>query len=441
MLGLLARAGSAAAALFILPWFLLAARSPGAALAKLAANAPFLALPLLAIVSVAWSQYPEVTLRAGFQFLLTSMIGVWAGTLIRPATFLSALLCALTAIAAASIAIDGGAGFRGEAAMQGVFDSKNMFAFYSVMLLITGICVLFDRRQHLLFRAIGAAALFLAPACLFAAQSTGAIIFSIPAIGVFFGVLTLARLPADLRRLAIGAVLAAAALAIVTVIIAGGDTGALLDSLGKDATLTGRTYLWQRAGDFIREAPLLGLGYQAFWQIGNPAAEELWAASFVESGAGFNFHNLYLHTTVELGYAGTAILVLTLLAIAGRLMVSLIARPCAPVYFAAALFTFFSSTSFIEVGLLYQFHLGTVLFGAIWTFSAAQTGSTYESALIPRKRKAMPVCRRHRKNHRCQPEAAATPMAAAAHTPALATDTQALAGAKDALDEAKTISA
>ncbi len=142
MLGLLARLGSVAAALFILPWLLLAARSPHLAWVKLSQNALFLIFPTLAIISVTWSQFPEVTLRLSIQFLLTCIIGIWAGSLIRPVTFASALLCALTAIVSAGVVADGGGSIRGDWALQGLFDSKNMFALYAVLQLISGITVL-----------------------------------------------------------------------------------------------------------------------------------------------------------------------------------------------------------------------------------------------------------------------------------------------------------
>ena len=169
------------------------------------------------------------------------------------------------------------------------------------------------------------------------------------------------------------------------------DFGLILDFLGKDSTLTGRLYLWQTARDLIGQSPILGLGYQAFWQVGNPPAEELWAASFEASGAGFNFHNLYLNTGVELGLLGVAGLLLIYFALAVRLLRALILEPCSPVYFATALYIYSFSTSFVEVNQLYQFHLGTVLLGVIWIYSAGRPLYPYGRVLTPRKRSAMPL--------------------------------------------------
>src|SRR5258705_9369305 len=50
------------------------------------------------------------------------------------------------------------------------------------------------------------------------------------------------------------------------------DESSILEFLGKDATLTGRTLLWPYVIDSISERPLLGWGLGGFWVPGNPAA-------------------------------------------------------------------------------------------------------------------------------------------------------------------------
>ncbi|MGC2603810.1 MAG: O-antigen ligase family protein, partial [Rhodomicrobium sp.] len=391
MLGLVTRLGGPAAALFLLPWGILVIRAPELALTRTAENASLFLLPALALLSTAWSQYPSVSLRAAIQLLLTVEIAVLAGSLTNPRTFLSAFLSALTAIMVASLAVDGGASFRGGAALMGVFQSKNQLASYMVIELIVALTVVFDRLQPVLMRLVALFALLLGPICLVAAQSTGAIVFSIPALGALLACMAAARLPAAARATVLAAALLTIIAAFTVIVGFVDDFGLILDFLGKDSTLTGRLYLWQTARDLIGQSPILGLGYQAFWQVGNPPAEELWAASFEASGAGFNFHNLYLNTGVELGLLGVAGLLLIYFALAVRLLRALILEPCSPVYFATALYIYSFSTSFVEVNQLYQFHLGTVLLGVIWIYSAGRPLYPYGRVLTPRKRSAMPL--------------------------------------------------
>jgi len=51
------------------------------------------------------------------------------------------------------------------------------------------------------------------------------------------------------------------------------DTGLVLEALGRDATLTGRTDIWAALFDVIEDRPWLGYGYGSFWgETSDPAA-------------------------------------------------------------------------------------------------------------------------------------------------------------------------
>jgi len=92
----------------------------------------------------------------------------------------------------------------------------------------------------------------------------------------------------------------------------------------KDATLTGRTYLWQRAYDLIDATPWLGRGFHSFWLQGNPDAEGLWQYAGITSRDGFNFHNTAIEILVHLGWFGLiiygAVVVIALAFLVARFM-------------------------------------------------------------------------------------------------------------------------
>lgn len=80
----------------------------------------------------------------------------------------------------------------------------------------------------------------------------------------------------------------------------------ILEFLGKDPTLTGRTLIWSHVMDNISEKPLLGWGYAAFWVPGNPAATQIadalnWTAP--------NAHNGLLGFWLDVGLVGTSLFV------------------------------------------------------------------------------------------------------------------------------------
>jgi len=369
MLCLTIQIGAVATALFIIPWAVLATRNSTIAFFKVIENFPLFVIPVFALISIAWSQDPDFSLRASFQFILTTVIAIWAGSLIHPRAFVSTLTCALLIVNIVGLVLDGGASFRGEGPLIGVFGAKNQLAFHALIQLIAALTVVFDRGQAFIMRLVALFALSLAPVCLVQAQSVGALVFGVPAIVTCLAVPRMRSFSLAARVTVVATTLFIAVVAVIVVRGLVDDTGAVLDALGKDSTLTGREYVWQRARVFIEQAPLLGVGYQAFWRVGNPAAEDLWTASHEESGAGFNFHNTYLHTTVDLGYIGLALLIITLVWMAIRLIRAIILSPDYSVGFAAALFVYLFTTSFIEVAILYQFSLSSLLFDIVWMYS------------------------------------------------------------------------
>ncbi len=87
-------------------------------------------------------------------------------------------------------------------------------------------------------------------------------------------------------------------LAIVAV-----DPDPILELIGKDPTLTGRTDLWAYVLNDIQLKPLLGWGYYAFWSPVSPAAMEI---SRVLGWYVPQAHNGLLEMLLNVGMVGTA---------------------------------------------------------------------------------------------------------------------------------------
>jgi exopolysaccharide production protein ExoQ len=125
--------------------------------------------------------------------------------------------------------------------------------------------------------------------------------------------------PRTRKGLLLAALLLGLGLAVVGLNLGGLDV--LLGAFGKDATLTGRTYLWAEGIAAASQAPLFGVGYQAYWVQGFSEAERLWEEFYIGSRSGFHFHNTYIEVLVELGFAGLALLCLLIIRVtAGHLM-------------------------------------------------------------------------------------------------------------------------
>ncbi|HUH76416.1 MAG TPA: O-antigen ligase [Devosia sp.] len=82
----------------------------------------------------------------------------------------------------------------------------------------------------------------------------------------------------------------------------------LVTALGVDATFTNRSDIWRFAFSAIAERPIIGHGFQSFWQteelVYGGGTIETWAA------AAYNGHNAYLDTLISLGIPG---LILTII--------------------------------------------------------------------------------------------------------------------------------
>ena len=111
-----------------------------------------------------------------------------------------------------------------------------------------------------------------------------------------------------IRRGGIPRVLAicASAVALPLLVLAAAFPDTVLEMLGKDPTLTGRTDIWAAVVADIWKRPWLGWGFLAFWSPLNPAAAEIadtfhW---FVPQA-----HNGLLEMLLNLGVIGTVLLI------------------------------------------------------------------------------------------------------------------------------------
>jgi exopolysaccharide production protein ExoQ len=82
------------------------------------------------------------------------------------------------------------------------------------------------------------------------------------------------------------------------------NSTALLGSIGKDATLTGRTDMWPYIIEMILKQPWLGYGYNGFWNDWDSPGATVWYAA---KWTAPNAHNGILDLWLQLGLLGTAV--------------------------------------------------------------------------------------------------------------------------------------
>ena len=391
---ILTLAGSATGAvLFIVAWAPIAIRRADRCLTALGRSPSLWLIPAFALLSAIWSEAPAATLRAAAELGVTAGIASLTAAFVSPRAFVSAISIGLLAGAVLSLAFGryGVDGMTGETVFLGVFASKNTMALFMSLLAIVSACLLADRGQQAVPRLLAALSFLLSIPLLLRARSAGAIVTTGASFAALLAIAAFARMRARERLLVLAGLFAVTVpiVAIVALLALNGTLGQAATEfisgvLGKDATLTGRTVLWQIALTEIAKRPFLGIGYYAFWLQGNLLAESIWRQFSIDSRMGFSFHDTFIEFAVELGWTGTTLLVVTLAQVLERIVRLALADRTWGTACLAGLVICLISRTFDEVDLPYPFAAPTYLF-----FVAAAYGADYARSVRNDKNQAV----------------------------------------------------
>jgi exopolysaccharide production protein ExoQ len=291
----------ATALLAMLPW-------TGKIFATAAQMWAMTCLPLFAVLSIAWSQDPGNSMRRGIFLLLGT---VFAYYLVRRFTatelaqvFIITGVCAgmlgiLVSVLLPAYGIDS---FNG-GAWQGLFRSKNGCAQVMLYLLSPAIAFKFQSRNMEVLRIL----LFPIAAVLLVMSMAKTSWLLAPGLLLLMALLsTLRRFE---RRDAVFMLAFGLALLPVAALVSMYLLPWLLQSLGKDPSLTGRVPLWTGAMLSILKRPLLGYGYAAFWNGLKGESLNIFMSTHFEIAQA---QNGLLEVCLELGLVGVTLFLLTL---------------------------------------------------------------------------------------------------------------------------------
>ncbi len=279
-------------------------------LRSLRAMAPLGLLVVLAAASALWSVSPEHTLRRSLSLATLLLFVATTQAALGQRRFLALVLWGIVACSLASVAeavLRPAIGFDvGDYAdaIRGIYATKNGFG---ATLLEGAFALAFlalARGRPTLPDLVVAAGL---AALLVLSRSTTALLLS-----ALIGTAVMALLWIDRGGWRRVVVLAAGgcALVVATVLVLVMED-AVFDLLGKDSTLTGRTFLWEAVWPFIAQRPLLGSGYAAFWLPESGAVQHIWYTIGWEAPTA---HSGYLDLLLQLGWLGLLAMLLVMLA-------------------------------------------------------------------------------------------------------------------------------
>lgn len=333
-----------------------------------------LLIPFLTVVSSIWSDIPLVTLRGGIQLVLTTIFAIVIAGVVRFELLIKALgncffivifLCFLSNRYALN-------GMTGEYSLIGIFESKNFLSMNAALSIIVGIAIYKNKAFSRWYNIFGFLLVALSFLVLLKAHSLGSIVttllvFMVTLFYVFYQKIYIPKLVRSNLNWLI--VLSFLTLVFGLIVIGSSSTfDNVMYDLGKDPTLTGRTFIWSRGLESIAENPIFGLGFQSAFYVGNPLAEEIWEFAHVPSGAGFNFHNMYIDITVEIGLLGGFVFLLLLGKFIRLLANNKRLELGSKEGFALMVFLYMFLQTFLEAGWFSQFTISHFLICAAWVY-------------------------------------------------------------------------
>ncbi|HLS58165.1 MAG TPA: O-antigen ligase family protein [Paracoccaceae bacterium] len=284
-------------------------------------NLVYLGFPALALVSTIWSDLPAETVRLSLQLIVTTLIALFIGMRLAPREILWITGAVLLVLMAASMANIGGAigpAYNDDGNFMGIFLSKNAFGHRSVVFTVTAVFMIFLLRgQRLVVRIAFLAGLAITAQMVSISGSATAVVLTLAMGGLSIAV-SLALLPRiGPVIMALPLTLVLATSMILLIALRFDPVGPLFDALGKDATMTGRTILWEFGIEKWLDRPWLGYGAAGFWT--HPAHLNdiaIYQARYGETVHGF--HSLPVELLVMFGPLGLVVHGAIALATLGR---------------------------------------------------------------------------------------------------------------------------
>jgi exopolysaccharide production protein ExoQ len=322
---------------------------------------------LYLILSTLWSDYRSVSLYTSLEYTSLTICTVIMYRLVSAQTWIRGIVvgCCVTSLIALLSHKYASDPFSKTTSLVGYFGSKNQVGLYAEVGAYAAFILYFFQKK-LVDRVVLCVVPFLiCTYALIASKSAASDLSLIVSFATLFSGYFISRLPRRVR----GVSWLALIVIISTVVSVGMLTGldeVVLQSFGKDSTLTGRTYLWGQGIEQALKHPLLGDGYNAFWVQGRPEAETFWYHFDITGRGGFHFHNLFIQVFVDLGIMGVAFIALIMLR-SLRKSVHVVSRHgmYLETAFALGISIMLLTRAMVEVDVVGSFAIGPVLLFSI----------------------------------------------------------------------------
>lgn len=358
--------------LYFLSFFLLESRNILTGVVKAWWLWPF---QVVALLSVFWSPYAADAFRTSVLMILSTVVVTVVAARYTPQQIVRCVMIALACVAVyimlQPIPVASGAGMG----------SKNYAAQFMLMGFILGSSVALNPKEAAPVRLFGALLLPVFSFIVVSANSTTSLLMLMASGVLVFGMRLFFVDSQKVRHLSALLVVLGLMLSMIVLyaIITFVDQQVIDDFLarfGKDSTFTGRTALWDEAGNQISMRPFLGVGLDGFWQYDVGSAQTLNINDHKPIGTRLTFHNVHLEVMVHLGIIGYAAFLLAVLSVLWFSFKNLITRHDMPTVAFCAVIAIGAITSFTESWLWSGFNVQSFLVfaaGAVYARGARRS--------------------------------------------------------------------
>lgn len=319
-------------------------------------------LTALAFLSSRWSLEPDTTVRRSIALGMSMLFALYLGAAWRGPTLLRMLSWAFLLMAIGSLAMVAAWPAMGvhqdvnAGAWRGLWIEKNQTGMMMFTGMLAALALLVSGARG---RTLALATLAICFVVLLGSQSKTSLLCLIVGGGLIVGFHALRRAgpAAGVMLVWIGVVIAGSA---ATFFLVSPETFFTL--LGKDATFTGRTEIWDSLLRRSAEQPWKGYGYAAFW------GKESMPANWVRLETEWNVpsaHQAWLEVLIQLGRVGVVAVALTY---AVAVVLSLARLPTQGIregYFGFAYLAAFAVLTLSESVMMLHHNLSWALFVAI----------------------------------------------------------------------------
>lgn len=272
---------------------------------------PLVLFALWAFLSLGWSESLTSSLNASLNLVLATLIGAKCATG-GPAPIMrglqnGALIVLLASVAYAAVRPAEGlvTEFYNQGALQGIYSHRNTLAAILAIGFAAAACR-FGAKDGPRWKAV--AMLLVLGGGILATQSS---------TGMAVAVLSLVILAAVAVGRAVGSVgrvmIAMVMILVLTYAPVWFSTliSEVTGALGRDVTLTGRTYIWESAWPWVQDSPILGHGWGDVWLEGDVVGDAI--RRYYGYGSATSAHNGYLDVLLHVGVIGLALYAAVLL--------------------------------------------------------------------------------------------------------------------------------